>query len=157
MEKLIKIPRRTSNRFLSWHDVIDKRGAYHATNANHAGRYYQMIHGIGIDDFLERNWHEPECVDYLIQNYVARDSVYEIIEDQEKSHKVKWKTVDKDTYECGNFLIKCRHMDYSITESMPLFGEVSLIQNYSSESMEDAFQFILNAILGARKNETIRT
>jgi hypothetical protein len=48
-------------------------------------------------------------------------------------------------------------MDYSITESIPLFGDVSLIQEYKSENREDAFQFILNAILGARKNETIRT
>ena len=106
-----------------------------------------MIHGIGMDDFLENTWYEPECVDHIIKTYVKRDTVDEIIEDQEKTHKVKWKTIDKDTYECGNFLIKCRHMDYSITETIPLFGSVSLIQNYESESMEDAFQFILNANL----------
>lgn len=157
MTEVIKISRLTSKRFLSWHDVIDKRGAYHATNVNHAGRFYQNIHGIGMDDFLESHWYEPECVDYIINNYVKRDTEIEIIEDQTNTHKVKWKEVNKDTYECGNFLIKCSHMNYNITETIPLFGSVSLIQNYFSESMEDAFQFILNAILGARKNETIRT
>lgn len=155
MNEVIKIPGRTSNRFLSWHSVIEKRGAYMATNANHAGRYYQMVHGIGLDSFLERTWYDQECIDYLINNYVRRDSEDEIIEEHINKYNLEWTKSEKNTFVCENFKIDCDHMNYKVIETSHLFGSVSLIQTYKSENMEDSFQFILNSILQKRKNETL--
>lgn len=140
MTDIIKIA-RCSKRFLTWHRVIEMRSEYHSSNASHAGRYYQMLFGIN-DDYLEKTQYEIDCINYINENYVIRDNVQDIME----SHNLDWVEIEKDVYHCENFKIHCKHLDYIITEHIPLFDGVSLIQEYETSNMEDAFEFILKSI-----------
>lgn len=145
---------RISKRYLTWHQIVEARGEYCRSNAQHAGRYYlnNLIHG--YDDFLSNEWYDQACVDYILNKYQVRDNVTEIIIAHKKEHKLEWKEVSKNTYELANFTIKCDHMRYLVTEKTKLFGDTYLIEEYFTEHREDAFQFVLNSVISDSKELT---
>lgn len=145
---------RISKRYLTWHQIVEARGEYCRSNAQHAGRYYLNNLIRGNDEFLRGEWYDQHCIDYILENFQVRDDEKEIIKSHKTLHNLEWREVSKNTYELANFTIKCDHMRYFVTEKTKLFGDTYLIEEYFTEHREDAFQFVLNSVISDSKELT---